>query len=131
MSLGTIFHYLDAPLARQDKNVVHFTRPSSKVHCNDSLGSWRQYVANAFSRNVLALAVHVGEDWTGTEHNRTTRRGNKRPAGGNDFISWADTQCLQGAFQRHGSVRQRNRIFATRKCRKLRLEKPAFLRSSN
>ena len=69
--LGAIFHHLDAPLARQRKDAIHFTGPSRQVHCNDCFGA-ASILANGFGSNVLALAVHIRNDRTGANHNRAT-----------------------------------------------------------
>ena len=84
---------------RQLHDGVHVAGPARQMHHNQRPGAGRDQRPDGVCRDVLRHWVNVGDDRHTAPDDRRTGRGNVGAAGGDDLVSVAYPEGVQGEFE--------------------------------
>ena len=127
--LCAVLDHLDPARARKLHDRIHVRRIAAEVNDDDRAGAIGQHRPDCFSRDVAAIALHIGKDGDCSGIHDARRRSDEAARRDHDFIASADAQSFERDIQGDGAVHQRDRVARADPICELALELATFFAS--
>ena len=128
--LGAVLDDREIEIPCERQHAVHVAGPAGKVYTDDGAGTRGEYRGDGLGRDVLGVAIDVGEHGHGARVDDARDGGEKGAGRDDDFVARADTERPQGEIEGDGAVGQRDSVAGAAEVGVFALELPADVTDS-